>query len=167
MYRIVLLVLWVSCMDLPFFAQSYISMNDSCFNTAYYVNDQLIASPFLIDMDNVKGLAVSDTIIRVNDKVFKNCIFISYSHPLELIQLKNVKLEIERDYKDYSHIYMINNEIVKRSAPDFLIDKNYIWKVELIAFNPSQKNHINDKVLVIRVFAKTAQAEKEDRFHIR
>lgn len=149
-------------------SQSYTTINDSTFNTAYFVNDRLITSPFLIDSDSIKELrVVTDTLIVANNKTFRNCIFVSYSSALDIIPLKNVKKEIQKDYCNFSHIYMINNEFVQKSAPDFLIDKNYVWRTELLPLVSSNKKHPGDKILIIRIFTKSVKKEMENRFHIR
>jgi hypothetical protein len=156
------------CISNSVHSQSHVAINDTTSHTAYFVNNRLITSPFLIDPDSIRKFrVVKDTLITTNNKVFKNCIFISYSSQLDLIPLKKVKKDIQEDYSDFSHIYMINNEFVQKSAPDFLIDKNYVWKTELLPLFPSNKKQPNDKILIIRIFTKSVKDELENKFHIR
>ncbi len=88
----------------PVHSQSYAAINDTAFNTAYLVNDRLITSPFLIDPDSIRKFrVVKDTLIMTNNKVFKNCILLSYSSQLDLVPLKKVKKDIQENYSDFSH----------------------------------------------------------------
>lgn len=149
-------------------SQSYAAINDTTFNTVYFVNNQLITGPFLIDPDSIRKFrVVKDTLIMTNNKVFKNCIFLSYLSQLNLIPLKKVKKDIQEEYSDFSHIYMINNEFIQKSASDFLIDENYVWKTELLPLVSSNKKHPSDKILIIRIFTKSVKDELENKFHIR
>lgn len=132
------------------------------------INDQLVAKPFLINMDSVEILRVkTDTLISFNNKIYNNCFFMSYSKSLTLIPLKETHKDIQDKYEEMSHVYIIDNEVVEKDVSSFLIDKNYIWKTDLSILEVSEENQIKDRILLIKIFTLSEKKKMESKFNIR
>lgn len=84
--------------------------------------------PFIIDMDSIISLnIVRDTLIPIDDKKYDKYLSITYKRtPATLIPLEQADSTINVKYRDFYHIYMINNEFIDKSPSDLLIDRDYI-----------------------------------------
>jgi hypothetical protein len=133
---------------------------DSC---AFGINGEIMKHPFIIDMDSIVWLnIVKDTLIQIDDKKYDKYLSITYKRtPVTLIPLEQVDNAIYVKYRDFCHIYMINDEFIEKSPSDLLIDRDYIEEVKLINYSGFADEKKNPKVLIIKIYTRGWKKAKQ------
>ena len=123
---------------------------------AFILNGVVMEKPVVIDPDSISSLSIGgDTLIVVNDVEFNRYFSLDYRDGnATLIPFNQVSNEINSTkYNEHFHIYLLNNRFSKNNPQNVLIDKDIIYKVNLMEFEiPSETRPL--KILVVQIFTK-------------
>ena len=143
-------------------------VQDTGLQPAFYINGEFSTSPInsvvdfkLIDIDS---LSVEKVEIEIENKKYGLHIFFKTKdeYTPKLISLTNLAAKYT-NLKDEPTIFMLNNEIIKGSYDQYLVDEKYILQIVVNTIE-MEKENIN----VIRLLTRTDEnIEKSRRIIIR
>ncbi|MES2238910.1 MAG: hypothetical protein V4497_01495 [Bacteroidota bacterium] len=126
--------------------------------TAVFINDIFMGNEIImnsINPEKIKTIKVEKELFEKNGKEYYGKIFITMKRnykanfmTLEEIAAKYLKLETD------PIIFIINEDAIKKDFNDYLVDENFILKIDINKIKNSEKNK---EINIVKLTTKTAE----------
>ncbi len=104
-------------------------------NILWYLNGQVVDGQVLsvIDPNNIEELKVEKEEIEANGMLYKGAVYVKTkeNYELKLISLNALKAEYLTIPDSISTLFMLNGSVVSMDYDQFLVDHDYILKIEV------------------------------------
>ena len=135
---------------------------ESDLKPAYYVNGILMNSSIIRTLNPkvITGIRIEGDIIEIDSQKYHGRLSITTNpqYQFKLISLTDLKLKYAIS-KNVPTIFMIDNVLVKEDYDKFILDQNYILRINIEKIENSKENlHFT----VIRILTKTKENIRKD-----
>ena len=131
-------------------------------NTLWYLNGQVIDQQVLstIDPSKIEEVKVDKRIVEFNEILYGGIIYVitSEDYSPKLISLNNLRAKYLNMPDSISTLFLLDGEVVNMDYDEFVVDENYILKIEAQVVDNSKEDL---DIVVIKLITRSKENLEE------